>query len=394
MVSYDGTYIKIRDGTYTFKDIYEQLKHTGIVKRLDNFYRIDASIKLGDGKTKTALITKNESILITGEEFQIYRNADFISGTLNRDTLSTSDGSFISMPNVSLAYGFGCSDIVNEQTQSGNIYIYGSTLKIWGFWGFFGGPDQVVELIGNNILGFGRIEGKRSIMYKNRFETSHGRYGIITLRGKIKLFEDNDTLNSRLYVPYNTRAALYFNPKYSPGLVIKGGTFNGYDQLVFCEPNVSNNPSSGTMKLINCNILNGYDCYFRDDKTTVEIGYEFTIKVVNEDGCLLPDTTVEFYNNEDLIFKTKTDDNGVCNVYVPFKKITSKGTTSYDAYTVKITHEETSSIYYLETKRYEELVLKLCNNDNNTNDSNINEKLDLILNKLDNINPRDWNVMI
>ena len=400
MITYDGTYIKIRDGTYTFKDVYEALRNRNVIKKLDNFYMIDASIKLGDGKHDTTLITKNESIVILGEEFQIYRNANFISGTINRTTFATSDGSYISMPNIKLAYGFGCSKIDNNRTQSGNLYLYGSTIKAWGFWGFFGGPDQVVELVGNNILGFGRIEGKKSILYKNRFEKSHGRYGIITLRGKISIFEDNDTLNSELYENYNTRAALYFNPKYSPGLVIRGGVFNGYDQLVFCEPDVLETETSGTMKLINCVILNGYDCYFRDDKTTVEVGYEFLIKVINEDGYLVPNATVTFYYNDIIVLSKVTDDNGTCKVYIPYKRITSKGIDTYDTYTVKVEYGEYTSLYYIEPKRYTQLILKLCDelHPGSCDISAIDDKLDVIIGKLDKLtdekNTREWNVMI
>jgi len=363
MIYYDGASINITSGDHTFEDIYNAINDEKIINRLNNFYQINANLVMGNGTQQASVTTKNESIEITGKLFQINKFSSFISGEVDKATMATLNGSYISCPNIDTVYGFGSNKLVDGYTLSGNLYLYGSTLKIWGFWGFYGGDDQVVESINNQIIGYGRISGKDSILFHNMFEKSHGRYGVISPAGKIKLFKDNYCFSSSEYngSTYTTSAVLYFNAEYSPGLLIDGGDYKGYKQLLYCENNLSADPIGNTVTLNNVNYHSGSDVYFgNNSKVKINIQYTVNAKVLDSKNDPVVGAHISTYDeNNNLLKEYVTDSSGSVPIILPKEIIMRDSRQKFNTIKIEYNGDIFTSSIVVEPKNYETLLLKL-----------------------------------
>lgn len=195
------------------------------IKKCENGFIIDCNLRL---KENTNLWTENQYVRINGSTFQIEPWCSFRMGKRTADGQYKS-GSYLYMPNPALAYGFGGNDLYDDATNSGNIYLYDSKIDVRCFWGFFAGPNQRVEIEHCNVNGFGRIEGSTSIVDHVYFTEAHSKYGILSPKGTLKKYENISVLKS-------TDCAVYFNPALSGDMIIRGGKFDGYKNLVYAEP--------------------------------------------------------------------------------------------------------------------------------------------------------------
>jgi len=385
MITLDTTTntIKIIDGSYDFNDVYEILANTGKVKKIDNLYFIDANIQLGDGSAETEIISKNESIIVTGQLFQIYENATLQLGEIDYSTYATKNGSTLMMPNIKLAYGFGCNQIINGNSKSGNLKVYGSTIKAWGFWAFFNGDRQIIEIVNSNILGFGRVSGYNSIIYNNIFEKSHGRYGVLGLKGKIKLYEKNQSLAVE---PYNNiKSSLYFNPKYSPGMVVKGWVLRGYDYLVYAEPDPNYNgtiQSSGIAEIIDCDIDKS-NVYFTDESTKVIVKYEHTFQVVDENDNLIPFAQIDLYDNDgNYVDSYFTNNNGFVVIPLVKYELTKTSTKEFQYYKLVAKKDDLNG-EVIKVPEKGKTIIKIDKQCTESSGSSVsNDKLDQIINMI------------
>ena len=226
MITYDAASKEIRltKKQYSFADIHAAIDNEAVVSRLGDSYTINANLRVIE---RAALVDKKVSVTITGTHFQIHDGCYFQLGSLKNGVAS--EGGFISMPNAALAYGFGEDTLLNDATQSGNLYLYNSVLKIPCFWGFFAGAEQKVEIVDCLVRGFGRVEGTESVLRNVTFETADKRYGVLSPKGTLKEY-------SEINVRHSDGAAMYFNPELADNFTVKGGSFDNYKQLVYCEP--------------------------------------------------------------------------------------------------------------------------------------------------------------
>ena len=207
---------------HSFADIYAAIGEP-LVEKAGDGYEIRPSIRLTD---KARLHDQNVSVTIHGQYFQIEKKCEVVLGQYKNNTASK--GCFVSMPNAALAYGFGERTVRNDATQSGNLYLYNSSLKIPCFWGFFAGPNQRVEIIDCLITGFGRVEGTDSVVRNVIFDTANSTYGVLSPKGQLREYKD-------ISVRHSYGAAMYFNPELADDMLVTGGVFENYSYLVYCE---------------------------------------------------------------------------------------------------------------------------------------------------------------
>ena len=286
IVKSDSIYI---DGeTVTFEDIYKAASDSigSLEKKAqkvgDNSYYFDYSLYVGKNSS-AAIKDKNTQVIINGEYLQVYENSYLKLGEKDENG-AVYGGCTINMPNVKNAYGFGCKDKDDIYTLSGNLYLYASTINIYGFWGFFNKPDkQDIEIIDCIINGYGRFSGNNSILKDITFIKSINKYGTLSTLGDLKQI-DGIKLNK---VTSDDASALYFNPKISKNCLIKNFESYHHDVLVYCE----STPDIYTMTLLDPKIPKKNVYKFKDNKAFIRINY--SVKFITKN----PNIEIEIYDS-------------------------------------------------------------------------------------------------
>jgi len=310
-ITFTSDEITIVDGDYTFEDIYQASQDQGndYCQKLGYSYLISIDVILGDESTLTTLTGENISVTIEGDLFQVTKNSELRLGTKD-DNGATANGVYLSCPNIKNAYGFGSKHVVDGTTQSGNIFLYDSFLDIYGFWAFFGGTEQKCEIIDCLVNGYGRVEGKDSILENITTQKSNGRYGILAAKGSISSYKNITSKKSEDYKDHT--CSVYFNPAYSPNMRVTGGVFDGYiEGLIYAEKNDTGVTEAGYITFIDSEIRNGFGGYYSDENTKLFISYTFNPKFKDASNNTLSDVQVTIVNNEDEeVFSGTSDENG------------------------------------------------------------------------------------
>jgi len=297
-ITFTSSEITIIGGNYTFEDIYQASVDAGntYCKKIGTAYLISIDIILGDEETETELSGENISVIIEGDLFQITKNSVLRLGTYDYNTEATSKGVYLSCPNIANGYGFGSKNRIDGVTQSGNIFIYDSFIDIYGFWGFFGGPDQHCEIIDCLVNGYGRVEGTNTVLKNIVTQKSQGRYGVLAAKGTIKTYENISSKASEEYKGHT--CSVYFNPNYAPGMRVIGGTYDGYiEGLVYAEPNDSGVTKDGIITFVDSDIRNGFGAYYSDSSTGIEVRYTFNPIFKDENNNTMSDVNVTIIDN-------------------------------------------------------------------------------------------------
>ncbi len=347
-ITFTSSAVTILDGNYTFEDIYQASVDAGnqYCKKLGNAYLISIDVFLGDESTPTTLTGQNISVTIEGDLFQITKESQLLLGTINQLTGSTSNGVYLSCPNIMNAYGFGSSNRIDGLTQSGDIFIYDSFIDIYGFWGFFSGPLQHCEVIDCLVNGFGRIEGSNSVLENITTQASHGRYGVLTAKGTIKTLKNISSKSSNEYKGHT--CSVYFNPAYAPNMRVLGGTYDGYTEgLVFFEKNATGVTQAGDITFVDSDIRNGFGGYYTDDNTQMLIAYTFTPKFIDENNNTMSDVQVTITNDQGAEVFNGTSVDGIISTELLYHQEDKNGSNDYLFYDVTATKGELSV-----TRRY------------------------------------------
>ena len=315
-ITFTSAAITVVGGNYTFEDIYQASVGAGntYCKKLGTSYLIYTDLILGDESTATELSAQNISVVIEGDLFQVKKGATLKLGTRNMLTDATSNGVYISCPNIANGYGFGSKHKVSGLTQSGNVFLYDSFIDIYGFWGFFGGPTQHCEIIDCLVNGFGRIEGTNSILKNITTQKSNGRFGVLAAKGNIAVYENISSKDVKNYSGHT--CSVYFNPTYAPAMRVVGGTYDGYTEgLCYLEPNSTGIPANGLITFVDTEIKNGFGGYFGDNSVQMDIRYTFNPKFKDENNNTMSDVQVIINDNNGAeVFNGLSDQNGKINV--------------------------------------------------------------------------------
>ena len=276
----------------TFADIYAALADSGVITKQGPAYEIDCSLRL---EKKSSLKDKNVYVIIQGGKFQVEKGCEFHLGEMIDGVAS--NGGFLQMPDPDLAYGFGEDTVLNDRTQSGNVYLYNSVIKIPCFWGFFAGADQRVEVIDCLVNGFGRVEGDESIVRDVTFETANQKYGVLSPKGQLKEY-------SGINVRQSPGSAMYFNPELADDMDVRGGKFENYRSLVYCEPLTHGRKR---IRFIDSEILGGRSIIFGRN-TTFEEAYTFSPRFLDSSGEPFKSVLVTVKDAKgDMVFVGETD---------------------------------------------------------------------------------------
>ena len=292
--------IVVEGGIITFGDIYREINDEQIVSRLGRSFQINANLRL---KAGTILKDKDKSVVITEPKFQIEKGSALVLGVYTNK--GASRGCTLTMTKPLLRYGFGEETLLNDSTQSGNIFLYNSKLDIDCFWGFFSGPEQKVEIVDCLINGFGRVQGYDSVVKDCIFTDAHSKYGILQPKGQLKEY-------SNLSVRSSSGAAVYFNPTLADNQTMLGGRFENYVQLVYCEHHTGSyeDTNKKVIKFVDSDIRGNRKVRFGKD-TKLEIAYTFAPKFINKDNEALSGAEVVIKNlYDEEVFSGTTDEYG------------------------------------------------------------------------------------
>jgi len=389
--------ILVTEGNYSFEDIFSEAKirnKLSYINKFQNTYVIYKNIFIGDKITVCELKAENCSIIIKSELFQVYKKSSLILGRIRTDG-STYNGCTFIMENPVFVYGFGGGAIKNgirETTETGNLYAYNSIIKSYCFWSWFG-TESNVEIIDCFIEGFGRISGINSILRNILIIKGHGKYGSFSTKGKIKEFSDikvkyikieNDTNIVNEFGSGNRKCALYYNPKYSGNMIINGGVFENYENLIYTEIGEINKDTN-TILLIDSIIKNGYNRLTKGNLTTFIHAYTFApiLKDLNGNNLSFVNITC-IDNNNNIIINEKTDKNGRIKGLLPFYTHTGSsfeiGVFS-NPYTIKIEKNNIISEFkFIIDKPFIDIPLYFQENIINNQLNNINNQLKIIKN--------------
>jgi len=317
MIIFNSQQVQIADGQFDLEQIYQSAGNTGMVSKTgDHSYFIHGDLIIGNGTDNTLLLIQNQSLEMSGDRCQVLKKATFQLGHLNSDG-STQNGASFYAPNIKLAYGFGSDSVINGQTQSGDLKLYGSRIDAFGFWGFFGGIDQIVDIRDCIINGFGRIEGSQSILKNVSFEKANGRYGILSPKGEIAQLEQITVKQS---VSQNgQKCEVYLNPSFVDSLIIRDGVFANYEQLVYCESSSKSTPVFA--ELIDCSFDNGVSGFFSDDGTVIYESYTFNALLLDIDGLPIDGANVTLSNAQGKTVFTATTQAGLIDTIVRVKQV-------------------------------------------------------------------------
>ena len=292
-------------------DIYNAVNDSSIINVIGNSYVISSSVHLLNGSN---LVDKDINLVIDGNYFTIDQGCSVKFGVKNDDG-STSNGCSIYMSNPKLAYGFGSHHKDGDKTLSGDLYVYGSLIDIWCFWGFFGGDEQVVEVENCIVNGFGRIEGTNSILKDITFTKSHSRYGVLSPKGDIKVLENLSSQKS-------SDCSVYFNPTYTSNMKIVGGVYSNYSKLVYMEDNKDDEIS--VIRFTDSKVLNGFECKWGSN-TKLEIANTFNPVFVDKEGSIV-DLNVKVYDVNGELIVDEDSVNGEIDVELLYYKATDNDT--------------------------------------------------------------------
>lgn len=306
-ISITSSKITINNETVSFDDIYQYAvsnNKTAYIQKLGDFYNITPDLFISNGGSVT---DTNVSVTIQGDLIQIDKTSELRLGE-KRANGSTLNGCTLNAPNISNSYGFGNT----TKTNSGNLFLYNSTVNVFGFWGFFSGNNHV-EIIDCFIDGFGRIEGSQSILKNIIFKKSHGRYGILSPKGTIGLMENLSVYDATHDGSNN--AAVYHNPQYAFDLDIYYGVFDGYTDLAYIENKTGHN----TLKFKGGDIRNGYGLIRTGTNVDVFHQFRFKPQVLSSSGSKLSNASVKLVDNEGIeVFNGFTDQDGIVDVWVTY----------------------------------------------------------------------------
>jgi len=303
----DGTVTVV--GNYSFEDIYQEAINqdkSNIVQKLEDTYVFSNNLIIGDKSTDTIIKDTNKTIIINGELLQVLRNSVLQIGDISDSGFSI-NGCYLKVPNIKLAYGFGDKD----KNDPGSFIAYDSKIDIPGFWSFFGGSDTLVIVKDCYIKkGFGRIEGNNSILENLNFQESHGRYGILTPKGILKSFKNISAGDAEVYTKNDKdyTAQLYYNASISGDLIVDGGKFRGYGNLIFCDK------YEGTITLLDVDYDTSKPLRYlysgSDNLNDLYVKYRFSpIFLDKDENPIKTSVKITDVNNTE-IFNGESDDSG------------------------------------------------------------------------------------
>jgi len=332
-ISLNNTEIKITNDTYTFEDIYQyavQHNKTQYIKKLGNTYEIKKDLRIESGAIEDVSV----NVIVLGDLIQIHKGARLKLG-LKRPNGSTYGACTLSAPNIKLAYGFGHTTI----SSSGDLLLYASIIDVFGFWSFFEDTNHV-EVIDCQVNGFGRISGINSILKNITFKQSHGKYGILSPKGQLRLMQNLSVYDS--IIDSSFKCSVYHNPEFANNLTIIGGTYDGYNKLAYIESNAGGD----TLTFIDSIILGNYQFERESNNVDVFIKYTFNpicrgsdgsrlagVRIVGRDrhGAVAFDATSDQYGMiDEKLTHFKSDKNGVEDTLGPYIMSISKDGVSLD----------------------------------------------------------------
>lgn len=330
-VVFNSNDIVITDGVFTFDDIYTECTDGSVQKLGDSQYLITKNLWVGTKDSSATLKDESVSVTITAELLQVYKGSTLELGTI--DNGATSGGCVLLMPNVESIYGFGYGADTGDgrhTDNAGNFYAYGSTIKVYGFWAWFSGSDQVVELVDCVIEGYGRIEGSTSKLTNVVLERSHSKYGMLSPKGVLGDFSD---VVCKLPGKENEWAGLdsshkvYHNPKFAPQIKIVGGTYKGYDKLIYTEKQQgATNPA---VIFLDSNIEGNYERSTKDSASGVIISNTFNPIIYTVDGMRISNADINITNSEDkVVFEGSSNSVGEIYVELATKMVFGDSTAS------------------------------------------------------------------
>ena len=373
-ITINSTAITIDSETLTFEDIYQYAvttNRTTYIQKLGTSYNIKVDLIL---KNNSHLSDTNKFITVEGDLFQIEKGSSLKLGERRLDE-STYDGCTLNIPNVKLGYGFGSTNVNN----SGDLFLYNSTINIFGFWGFFEGNNHV-EIINCFIDGFGRISGSNSIIKNVIYKRSHGRYGLMSPKGNIRKMINMSVYDSFEY--NNLRCSVYHNPKFAPDLDIFYGEYSGYDKLAYIEPTTA--PHRLTMH--GSKINGNYDIVRADNNVDFYHKFRFNPTILDNNGNEVMSVRVVIKDkNGDIVFDNTTDNNGEIDTWVTYYRDIAGGSTDVlTPHTIEVSYDTYfNTLELFINKNYEKFPLYLSNNNSTSTGGDID--YDRIANMLDSV---------
>ena len=336
MISITNSSVTISDNVYSLQNIYDYAINNNYkqVQKLGNNYLITNNLIIKSG----AIEDINISLTVEGELLQIHKNAHLKLGKVRGD-LSTHSGCRLSAPNIKTAYGFGCTD----KSDSGNLFLYGCIVDIWGFWGFFNSDNTHVEIIDCQVNGFGRIEGSQSILKNINFKASHGQYGILSPKGQLKINENLSVFDS-VQVKSN-RCAIYYNPQYANNLTITGGIYAGYDDLAYIE----STSGGDQLRFIDSDIRDGYSLNRESNNADMFHDFTFAPTIRDCDGNPISSARVVINDNTGTeVFSGLSDPDGNTSTILNYYTQDRNGVESYKTpHTITVSKDKITSTYIL-----------------------------------------------
>ena len=341
-IKVESNSIYIDNIVVTFEDIYKSVLDSegyfeqNAKKIGDNSYFFDYDFYIGK-KTAAAIKDKNVQVIINGEHLQVYEGSYFQLGEKDAKG-SPNSGCTLSMPNVKNAYGFGCKDKEDKYTLSGNLFLYASTLNVYGFWGFFNKPKvQKVEVMDCIINGYGRFSGYESVLKGIIFLRSTHKYGTLSTIESIKEIK-NIKLNETLS---DNASALYFNPKISKNCLIKNFESYHHNTLVFCEKA----EHIHTLTLLDPKIPEDNTYRFKDSMSIIKINY--SVKFISKN----PKIRIKIHDsNNNELYSFSVDKQPLISLnYLTIKKDSKLISQPYnviidDTFIVKILPKDTLTL--------------------------------------------------
>jgi len=316
-ISITASAVNITTQDYSLDDIYQYAVSnnlTAYIKKLGSSYEIKGDLIIKSGGSIT---DSNISLTILGDLIQIHKGCSLTLGEKRADN-TTLNGCILSAPNIKLVYGFGCV----TYTDSGDLFLYGSIVNVFGFWGFFEGNNHV-EIIDCQVDGFGRISGKDSILKNINFKKSHGQYGILSPKGELKIMENLSVGDS--FDTGSFKCSVYHNPKYANDLTILGGRYAGYSKLAYIESEYGGDK----LIFINSEIVDGYELY--REASNVDFYHKFTFSPIIKTSDAVADgvkVVIKDSTNK-VVFDSLTDPNGRIKEDITYYFQDRNGAASY-----------------------------------------------------------------
>jgi len=328
-IAFNSSEITITSGSYSFGDIYQEAVNTNNaskIQRLGDAFIINSDLRIKNG---ASIVDNNVYVTINGDLIQIEKGGLLHLGTKESNGRVHS-GCTLNAPNIKLAYGFGCT----TKTDSGNLYLYGCIINIYGYWGFFEGTNHV-ELIENKIDGFGRISGPNSIMLNNYIKKAHGQYGTFATYGTIAIDEGTEVYDSEI-TSKGYHVATYHNPQYSYNMTVRNGVYDGYTKLTYIE----STSGGDTLIFVDSEIRNGYT--MERESTNVDFFHKFTFNpiILNADGVPLSNASVVIVDrNGTEVASTNSNTYGQISEEVTYFKSDRYDKEEYlTPHTITVTH--------------------------------------------------------